>query len=228
MQLHFSHNHKMRLLADLLGLNKTEVAGFDLPAGYTCPMANLCKSFANPNTGRIVDAKSSLFRCYAATIEAAFPNSRKAHWANYDLLRGKSVFEMTDIILDTITKKMKIIRIHTSGDFFSRDYFDAWRNAAYNRPEISFFAYSKILDYVKADKPDNFRMVYSMGGLQDDQRTIEQACYVVDNPGVADKMGLPVACREHPADDYTFFIKKVSFAITLHGCQPKGAHALRM
>lgn len=62
------------------------------------------------------------------------------------------------------------IRIHDAGDFFADWYLDLWLTIARDHPSILFYAYTKevqmFLDY--EDRiPENLRVIYSYGGLQD-------------------------------------------------------------
>lgn len=213
-------NRKMHELANMLGIGRKAVASFDLPAGYTCPMANLCKAYAHKMTGKITDGKDMKFRCYAASGEAMFPSVRKARWHNFDELRGKSVSEMVALIESSLPKNLKVLRIHSSGDFFSRDYFMAWMIVSENHPEITFFGYTKVLEYVDESAYSNLHLVYSHGGKQDDMVTNQPVAYVVMTEKDAVEKGLPLACKENPADDYVYVVSQQSFAIALHGTQP--------
>lgn len=215
-------NSKMHKLAGLLGFKKSQLVAFDLPAGFTCPMAHLCQSYANRETGKITDGKHAQFRCYAASLESAFTTVRKNHWANFEALRGLSTIEMADLLSENLPKNVKVVRVHASGDFFSKDYFDAWVLVASRFPEISFFGYTKVLPYVKAPKSDNFNLVYSFGGKMDALVTDEPVSYVVGSIADAISKGLEVSCEVHPADDYNFIMARKSFALVVHGTQPKG------
>lgn len=207
------NNRKLNELAHDLGLRKSQVVGFDLPAGYTCPMADICKAQADRVTGKITDGAHSKFRCYAASIEARYTTTRMAHWNNFDLLNGLDESNIADLILKSIPKSVKVIRIHTSGDFFNRSYFNAWVKVAFMRPDISFFGYTKILTYVKANKPDNFKLVYSYGGIMDSKidDTIP-TCKVVSYSPTS-------ACIASNSDDYYLIMKGESFTLNLHGTQ---------
>ena len=214
-------NKKLVELSRKLGLKHNQVISFDLPAGYTCPAASLCQSFAHRETGRIRDGKDAEFRCYAASVESAFTNSRKAHWSNFEAIKGKTSKEIARIISESLPKNTKIVRIHSSGDFFNKTYFNAWIMVAKQNPEIIFYGYTKILDYVKAEKPSNFKLVYSYGGKHDSLRTDEPTCFVVKSESDAKRLGLHVACpKDDPANDYEYIMQGVSFAIILHGTQP--------
>ena len=223
MKIHWSKsNRKLNALARHLGLHYNQVVGFDLPAGWTCPCADVCLSKADRETGKITDGKNCQYRCYASSIEAFSPNARKNHWDNFDAVRGSELTSeaIAEIISNTITDKIKVIRIHASGDFFSRKYFDAWVIIAKNHPEIQVFGYTKVLQYVNADKPDNFNLIYSFGGKMDKKVINEPVCYVVTDKEQAKKLGVPIACAENDWDDFHAIIKGVSFALKIHGTQP--------
>jgi hypothetical protein len=214
-------NTKILELAKNLNLKANEVTSFDLPAGYTCPQADNCKSFANRESGKITDGENCKFRCYAASMEARYTATRKAHWRNFDALRKqKTVDDMVQLILSSIPETAKIIRIHASGDFFSKKYFQAWVRVAELCPDIKFFGYTKILPYVNADKPDNFRLVYSFGGKMDSKVTCEPIAYVVKNIAEAIERGIKPACVDNPSDDFDFIMQGRTFALCLHGTQP--------
>ena len=213
-------NTKILALAGALGLNSNQVTSFDLPAGHTCPAADMCKSFANRETGKITDGENCKFRCYAASMEARYSASRRSHWRNFDALRKLTLDGMVDLILSSIPKETKIIRIHSSGDFFSRKYFQAWVKVAEIRTDIQFFGYTKVLPYVNADKPENFRLVYSFGGKMDKKLKLQPVAYVVKDIAEAISRGLHAACIDNPADDYNLIMNGRTFALCLHGTQP--------
>lgn len=214
-------NSKIKKLAVYLGLAKNQVASFDLPAGYTCPAARACRSYANRKTGKITDGKGAEFRCYAASSEAVFKSARDNRWHNFEALRVAGA-DMVSLILRSIPDTVKVLRIHSSGDFFTRAYFDAWVAVARALPDVKFFGYTKILPYVKADKPDNFTLVYSFGGTMDALVTDEPVAYVVNTVDDGIARGLPVSCQDNPVDDYDYVTAGKSFALALHGTQPKG------
>ena len=212
-------NSKMNKLAKFKGLKSRQVVSFDLPAGYTCPMASLCLSKADRVTGKITDGRDAQFRCYASSLEAVFKSARLLHWHNFELLRKSD--DIASLIEASLPRDIKIVRIHSSGDFFNKKYFQAWVSVAVNHPEISFFGYTKILDYVSAELPKNFGLVYSMGGKLDHKVTNEPRSYVVQTSQDAEKMGLVVSCQENPVDDFDYVMSRQSFALVLHGTQPR-------
>lgn len=198
-----------------------KVTSFDLPAGHTCPCADECKSFADRITGKITDGDNCKFRCYAASSEAAFTASRKAHWRNYDAIAScKTIDEIAQLIISELPRDVKIVRIHASGDFFMRKYFLAWVKVALACPDVQFFGYTKVLPYVNFPKPDNFRLQYSFGGKMDKKVTSEPVAYVVKNIAEAIKRGLEIACQKSESDDFDFIMSGKTFALVIHGTQP--------
>lgn len=208
-------------LLELQNSKGCKVTSFDLPAGHTCPASDECQSFADKVTGKITDGNNCKFRCYAASMEARYSASRKAHWRNYEAIAScKTSDEMANLILSELPKDVKIVRIHASGDFFNRKYFMAWVKVAEVRTDIRFFGYTKVLPYVKYSKPDNFRLQYSFGGKMDSKVTCEPVAYVVKNIAEAIKRNLQPACIDDPSDDFDFIMEGKTFALVIHGTQP--------
>ena len=222
-------NRKLHALAEYLGMPKSHVVSFDLPAGWSCPFADVCLSKADKITGKITDGENCQYRCYAASIESAFTNTRKAHWYNYNLLTSpdgdkrkcKPVYKIVKLINASLPKTAEVVRIHSSGDYFHPNYFNAWVQVASMHPEIIFFGYTKGLQYVKADKPENFKLVYSWGGKLDSKVTSDiPVVYVVKSIEAGIKQGLSLPCELASAGDYFTILNQVSFGIVIHGTQP--------
>jgi hypothetical protein len=198
---------------------------FSLPAGHACPFANECLSKADKLTGKLTDGPNTQFRCFAASAEAVYPNVRLARWHNFDLLKKLSTVEATNLILQSLPKKANIVRIHVSGDFFNEAYFLAWLQVAKLRPNVLFYAYTKSLiywvNYIK-DIPTNLVLNASEGGKLDAQ-ILEHGlkfAKVVYSPEEAEKLGLSIDHTDEAA-----YKTKESFALLIHGQQPKGSKA---
>jgi hypothetical protein len=108
---------------------------------------------------------------------------------------------------------------------FSQSYFDAWQLTASSRPDTLFYAYTKSIPYWIARQDEiqpNFVLTASMGGrhdllaLQYDLRTAT----VVYSEAEAEALGLEI---DH--DDSLAMHPGPSFALLLHGTQPKGTVA---
>lgn len=210
---------------------------FALPAGHFCPFAKNCLSKANRVTGRIKDGKNTTYRCFGATIEGIYPNVRKKVWNNADLLRDAGLTNrhaMADLIIDSLehylTKKIKYVRIHeTGGDFFNEFYLESWIYAIkeINKqfPDVTFYAYTKAYKLVyNSILPDIASITYSDGGINDhliseyNLKTAE----VVNYTNEANEKGLEIDIDDSLARDRNY---KKSFALLIHGTQPKGSTA---
>lgn len=134
---------------------------FNLPTGFTCPFALECLVKVDRHTGKF-DNKSNAYKCYAASAER-FPGVRKHRWDNFEFVRNGGVVE--------VPNKAKAVRIHSSGDFFSQEYFDMWLDVCRNTPDVEFWAYTKSLKYWvnRIDEiPSNLVLTASYGGRSDD------------------------------------------------------------
>jgi hypothetical protein len=214
---------------------------FSLPAGYSCPHAGVCKTFADRTTGAITDLPQYTgvtaerdFRCFAAMAEVR-PNVREARWHNWDLLRetihmnGNQAVLIRDLIDLSLLMHppKKLVRIHESGDFWTENYMKAWMMVAQGRPEQKFYAFTKSLGmwYNLRDMiPANFYLTASHGGTLD---------YLIDKyPNVYQRVSHVVYTEEQAAelglqidhnDDLCFGNKH--FALLVHGSQRAGSDA---
>ena len=200
---------------------------FSLPAGFSCPGAHLCLSKADPTSGKITDGPAQEFRCYAASQECAYPSARKARWHNYNLLVNAATKDnMVKLILGSLPDNLKVLRLHVSGDFFSQAYFDAWAQVAVINHKVTFYAYTKSLNYWTTSLtsiPDNMPLVASRGGKFDhliDRFSLKEAV-VVFSPEEAQEKGLEI---DHD-DSHAYDKNKSSFALLLHGQQRSGSKA---
>lgn len=209
---------------------KNDTVIFSLPSGYTCKFAKLCKSHCNRITGKIEDGPDTEFRCYAVTPEALFPTVRESRWNNLNLIKqAKTIIGMANLIESPLIakKNIKLVRIHSSGDFFTQAYFDAWLLVAKENPNLIFYGYTKALPYwVKRlnQIPSNMKLVASYGGTHDNLISTFQlrSVKVVFSKYQARKLKLQL---DH--DDTLCWKGDKDFAILLHGTQPKGSLACK-
>jgi hypothetical protein len=213
---------------------------FSLPAGYTCPHAGVCKTFADRATGEILDlpqftgTNADEYRCFAAMAETR-PNVRQARWYNWDLLRTvmystdtklKALTELIDRSIDA-QKKLKLCRIHESGEFWTELYMQAWLDAARNYSDMRFYAYTKSLTMwlnLTKNIPSNFYLTASVGGTLDslipnNLDVFKRVAYVVYTEEQAVEQGLEI---DHD-DEHCFGDKP--FALLVHGSQRAGSAA---
>lgn len=210
-------NRKTKKLGKTLG---KKVITFDLPAGWTCPGADICLSKAHPTTGKITDGPNTKFRCYAASIEAAFTASRRARWHNLNLLRDTS--DILELLKKSIPSTYDIVRLHSSGDFFSEKYLQAWLDFASQNPQKTFYGYTKRPDLlINKDLPTNTFLVLSLGGKHDHlvSKVPLPSVSVISDPKKFDGMVFSV---DEQSELHVLSGSKEDFAILVHGTQPKG------
>ena len=213
---------------------------FSLPAGYACPHAGVCKTFADRNTGAIQDlpqlggTDAPEYRCFAAMAEVR-PNVREARWHNWDLLRstlysnGNQVINLRDLIEHSLVvqKPKKLVRIHESGDFWTQNYMKAWMMVARARPQQTFYAYTKSLTMwhnLRDEIPSNFYLTASCGGTMDSMITkfpdvFQRYARVVYTESEAAELGLEI---DH---DDSHCLGDKPFALLVHGSQRAGSEA---
>ena len=223
-------NAKLKKLIKKLGLT---LKTFTLPAGWTCPGAKDCLSRANRETCKIQDGPDTEFRCFAASAEAVYPSLRNMVWYNFELLRDaliqdkKARFEnmphTADLIHSSLPEKFDVMRVHVGGDYFTKEYLQAWIEVAKRNPDKVFYSYSKSLHFFKQFAlPENLVLTASRGGKHDeliDLHGWKEALVVYSEQEAIDK-GLEI---DH--DDTHAAFGKDNFALLLHGTQPKGSTA---
>ena len=197
---------------------------FSIVSGYTCPFAKDCLAKVDRISGKLTDGPHTQFRCFSASQEALFPSVRKSRWDNFEKIKNAIKNNtLVELIMNSIPKKATVIRVHVAGDFFSQAYFNAWMEVAKKRTDIIFYAYTKSIGYwvnQLGNIPSNFKLNASYGGKQDN--LIEQynlkSVKVVYSVEQAGDMVI-----DH--DDTSAFMQDNSFALLLHGVQPKGSEA---
>lgn len=111
---------------------------FGLPSGveYSCPGAtSVCSRV-----------------CYAGKLERIFPAMRKVMLANWEAIRDASYWDMRAMLANMIAEfvadcdrrdAFPAFRIHHDGDFFSRDYAQAWADTCRAFPNVQFWVYTR-------------------------------------------------------------------------------------
>ena len=200
---------------------------FSIVSGYTCPFAKDCLAKVDRLTGKLTDGPDTQFRCFSASQEALFPAVRKSRWDNFEKIKNAIKNNtLVELILNSIPKKATVIRVHVAGDFFSQAYFNAWMEVAKKRTDIIFYAYTKSIGYWVHQLnnlnniPNNFKLNASYGGAQDyliEQYNLKSVKVVYSVEQAGDMV------IDH--DDTSAFMQDNSFALLLHGVQPKGSEA---
>lgn len=142
-----TQNSKLKKISGLKTFN------WGIPAVKTCPQAGVCK-----------------LGCYADMGAYKFSNVAAVFQKRLDLTKTP---EFVNTINAEITRrKIKRVRIHDSGDFYSAEYIEKWIQIMKLHPTVEFYAYTKMVEMFKElDRinyiPNNFTYILSYGGRQD-------------------------------------------------------------
>jgi hypothetical protein len=130
-------------------LKKDGIYSFGIPAGFTCPYAGSCKAI-----------------CYAQKGMFRFRSVQAAQARRFEATRRE---DFVAVMTAEITRrKVKRLRIHDSGDFYSAAYRDKWIAIAKACPEVHFYAYTKSVKFfLGVALPENLRIIFSLGGKLD-------------------------------------------------------------
>jgi hypothetical protein len=120
---------------------------FDLPAVKSCLNCSDCKK-----------------TCYAMKAQRIYPIV--LNFRNENFLMAKTDLNgLGELIRKQLEKsKEKVVRIHSSGDFFSQEYIDFWYNIIKDYTGIKFYAYTKVeklFDFSKIESLENFNLILS-------------------------------------------------------------------
>jgi len=133
----------------------------------TCPGAGSCKLVCYAMKGGYVQWKaSSLGQTRMLNFLYNDPDGFMDQLEN----------EIASFSAKNAKKKIKtIIRWHDAGDFFSQEYLDKAYNLAKKFPDVDFYAYTKLASVAQGDKPNNFKMNFSMGAQPSQEKKIDFA-----------------------------------------------------
>jgi hypothetical protein len=222
-------NAKLARLAARLGV---EVYSFDMLSGVTCPGAKDCKSWAEVQANgsrQIRDGKHTVFRCFSASQEAQYDNVFDFRESNTQAalsLAASSPLKCAAALAAALPDDAAVVRTHVAGDFKILNYFDAWLEFCLRRPDIRVYAYTKMLPFwVKRRDvlPPNLALTASRGGKWYhliDEHGFRESVVVYSEQQAAD-LGLEIDHDDHHA----YSLSGGSFALLIHGTQPKGSEA---
>lgn len=223
-------NNKLAGLAKMVG---GKIISLPLLSGYSCPFAKTClaKVLEDGQGKRTVwDGPDMETRCYSVSGEARLNNVYNLHKANWRALVdcGNNLDNLRSLLMSALPKKFDYVRIHTDGDFFTKNYFMAWLEVCKLHPSKVFYAYTKSIPFWVFAKdrglmPDNLIMTASYGGTHD--HLIEpnglRYCKIVESVEQAGELGLVV--DEFDSQAALPSLRNVNFALLIHGAQPAGS-----
>ena len=146
-----TQNSKLKRTSKELGVR---VFNFGIPAyksasgKLTCPFADECIKF-----------------CYAKKGAYVWSNVQPAFEKRYQLSKtNKFVPAMIDEI---VNKRPNYVRVHDSGDYYSKQYLQKWLRIAKTFPEVNFYSYTNCIKMFKDIKlPSNYDIIFSDSGKQ--------------------------------------------------------------
>lgn len=146
-----TQNSKLKKTSKELG---KRVFNFGIPAyktasgKLTCPMADKCVDF-----------------CYAKKGAYIWSNVKPAFERRYEITKQDNFVDV--MTAEIRKKKAEYIRIHDSGDFYSRKYLRKWIEIMKQNPGVRFYAYTNMVQLMKDEElPDNFDVTFSDSGKQ--------------------------------------------------------------
>jgi hypothetical protein len=146
-----TQNSKLKKTSKLLGVR---VFNFGIPAyksasgKLTCPMADACVKF-----------------CYAKKGAYIWSNVQPAFEKRYQL--SKTDDFVNKMSLEITKKKPDYVRVHDSGDYYSKKYLNKWINIALLFPEVKFYSYTNMVEMMLyTSLPSNFDIIFSDSGKQ--------------------------------------------------------------
>ena len=146
-----TQNSKLKKTSKALGVR---VFNFGIPAyksksgKLTCPFAGGCVKF-----------------CYARKGAYIWKNVFPAFEKRYEITKQDDFPEI--MTQEIIKKKVEYVRVHDSGDFYSKNYINKWIKIANMNPTVKFYTYTNSIEMVKnSNFPDNWDLVFSDSGKQ--------------------------------------------------------------
>jgi hypothetical protein len=149
-----TQNSKLKKTSKLTG---HRVFNFGIPAyksasgKLTCPFAGECVKF-----------------CYAQKGAYSWSNVKPAFEKRYELTKTDDF--VNEMNKEIAKKKPDYVRVHDSGDYYSKAYLDKWIEIAIHNPHVRFYSYTNSVELLKAaELPDNYDVIFSDSGKQKDK-----------------------------------------------------------
>lgn len=148
-----TQNTKLKNTSKALGV---KVMNFGIPAyksasgKLTCPFADKCVKF-----------------CYARKGAYIWGNVKPAFEKRYELSK-------TDQFVGAVNAEIKkakpnYVRVHDSGDYYSKAYLKKWLEIAESNPDVRFYSYTNSVEMLlNTQLPDNYDIIFSDSGKQVD------------------------------------------------------------
>ena len=103
--------------------------------------------------------------CYAKKGAYIWSNVQPAFEKRYQLSK-------TDDFVDAMNNEIKrkkpdYVRVHDSGDYYSKAYLQKWIQIAIHNPDVKFYSYTNMVDMIlNTSLPSNYDIIFSDSGKQ--------------------------------------------------------------
>lgn len=127
------------------------IASFNIPPVSTCPARGVCEKY-----------------CYATQGQQWMASGYKRRVAAFKATLSDDFIDI--MVAHLKSERVKVLRVHDSGDFYSPQYMLKWYEIARQLPNVQFYAYTKQLFLMKKlseFQPSNFKLIQSLGGKFD-------------------------------------------------------------
>jgi ABC-type Zn uptake system ZnuABC Zn-binding protein ZnuA len=105
--------------------------------------------------------------CYAKKGAYIWRNVKPAFEMRYQL--SKTDKFIAKINAEITLKEPEYIRVHDSGDYYSKEYLNKWIEIAKANPDVKFYSYTNCIQMLKdAILPKNYDVIFSSSGKQVD------------------------------------------------------------
>ena len=137
-------------------LNNVRVVNFGIPAyksttgKVTCPFAGDCVKY-----------------CYARKGSFRWPNTINAYENRLSIARSANFESMMNSAI--MLQNPHYVRVHDSGDYFSKKYMESWFSIMRANPNVKFYSYTNsvlLMKQYSGDMPDNYDFILSTDGKQ--------------------------------------------------------------
>ena len=137
-------------------LNNVRVVNFGIPAyksitgKVTCPFAGDCVKY-----------------CYARKGSFRWPNTVNAYEKRLSIAKSANFESLMNSAI--MLQNPHYVRVHDSGDYFSKKYLERWFSIMRANPNTRFYSYTNSVLLIKqynTDIPSNFDVIFSTDGKQ--------------------------------------------------------------
>ena len=135
-------------------------------------------------------AKDCVKFCYAQKGAYSWSNVKPAFEKRYEITKTDNFIDLMNSEIKK--KKVDFLRIHDSGDFYSKAYIQKWFTIANDNPNVKFYAYTKsFILFQGLTIPDNLDIIFSEGGKHDNliNTKVDRHARIFDNKQELIKQG---------------------------------------